>query len=306
MKTVGEAFAAAVRDNVATLREAEGMIRGGSGVEGVHKMRTSSRRLRSAVKYLGGHLDRATRAQLQHDLKDLMAALGPVRDHDVLIGEIAKTPGIAPPDVETLAEAVRKRRERPALRMLEWLSGGRHRALLGGLEAAARQAGSAAVTAAGPARITRAIADVVASKPAWESAADEALHDTRKAVKKLRYALEAFQPAYGRPVGRMIEACRELQEALGAVQDAAMFGEQLRGLRTFAAGQFIATVRGAAEAVKARLPKVWERALGRRMLGRLGAHLMRRMIAEPEASHSLGEQSLASLGEQSLASARRA
>jgi CHAD domain-containing protein len=283
MKTVGEAFAVAVRDHVATLREAEGMIRGGGGVEGVHRMRTSSRRLRSAVKYLGAHLPVATRAALQAGLKGLMAALGPVRDHDVLIGEIAKTPGIAAADAASLAEAVRKRRERPALGMLEWLSGPRHRALLDGLEEAAHLAGSVPVTAAGPARITKAIAAVVASKPAWGSAADEALHDTRKAVKKLRYALEAFQPAYGKAMGRMIEACRDLQEALGAVQDAAMFGEQLRGLRTFAAGQFIATVRGAAEAVKARLPKVWERALGRRMLGRLGAHLLRRIALEPEA-----------------------
>jgi CHAD domain-containing protein len=272
---LSELYSTSARDGATRLRDAEALIRGGDVVAGVHQMRTASRRLRSSLKYLGGHLPGAMRRLLTENLKELMTALGPVRDLDVLAGAVGAA--LDARDAEPLGATVNRRRERPALRMLARLNGAEHATLLRGLEESAAHSGGRAVALAGPERVTRAVAEVLAAKPAtWEAAEDESLHDLRKTIKKLRYALEAFQPGYGRPMTRMISACREIQEALGAIQDTAAFGELLRGVRTFAAGQFLATAKASAGSARARMESLWRGAFGPRMLGRLGAHLLRR------------------------------
>ena len=269
-----EIFAASARDGVESLRKAESMIRGGDVVAGVHQMRTASRRLRSSLKYLGGHLPKALKRTLGSSLKELMSSLGPVRDLDVLSGAIGETLAA---EGESLRSVVNRRREHPALRMLERLNGAEHKMLLRGLEESAGFKGGAAVALAGPERMSHALAAAMAVKPeSWDAASDESLHELRKSIKRLRYALEAFQPGYGRTMSRMITACRELQEALGAIQDASAFGELLQGTRTFAAGQFLATSKAAAGASRARLADLWRRAFGPKPLGRFGAHLLRR------------------------------
>ncbi len=271
---IHEVYAASARDGVESLRKAESMIRGGDVVIGVHQMRTASRRLRSSVKYLGSHLPATLKATLKSGLKELMGALGPVRDLDVLSGAIGETLAA---EGEALRTAVNRRRGHPALRMLERLNSADHKMLLRGLEESAGFSSRRDVALAGPERMTRAIAEAMAGKPeAWDAASDESLHELRKTIKRLRYALEAFQPGYGRAMGRMITACRDLQEALGAIQDASAFGGLLHGTRTFAAGQFLATAKAAAGASRARLPALWRRAFGPKLLGRFGAHLLRR------------------------------
>ena len=96
------------------------------------------------------------------------------------------------------------------------------------------------------------------------------------------YALEAFAPAYGRPVARQVERCRDLQESLGVLQDAAVFASQLKGLRTFVAGQFIATMRARADGHLQELPAVWDRAFPSKGMARLGGHLLRRAVKSPK------------------------
>ncbi len=152
--------------------------------------------------------------------------------------------------------------------------------LLNELEKSMDAAGdSMPVSLAGPVRIGKALSDALRRKPiTWSGAGDEALHDLRKGIKKLRYALEAFAPAYGRPVARAIERCRNLQGSLGTLQDAAVFASLLKGIRTFAAGQVIATVRVHAEARLKGLPALWEETFGSKGMARLGGHLFRRAV----------------------------
>lgn len=275
-----DAFATAVRESTRKLRDGEVMVRAGNELEGVHLMRTSSRRLRASVRYLGGHLGPA-REPLKRGLKRLMAALGPLRDVDVLATAVAGVP-MEPADATRLRESVVARRERPLARMREAIDGMEYRALLADLDGAPASGGPA-TTLFAPARISRAVADALSHRPDdWTAATDESLHELRKSIKKLRYALEAFAPAYGRPVARMMSGCRDLQETLGAIQDAAMFSDILRGVRSFAAGQFVATIRGRADGVRVRLPDLWQKAFGPRMLGKLGAHLLRRSVKRPD------------------------
>src|SRR5581483_5798601 len=87
--TLAQGFAPAARQSLDKLREGEERIRRDGDLEGVHLMRTSCRRLRATVKYLGDHLGRRERRELQDGLRALMGALGPVRDLDVLRGAVA-------------------------------------------------------------------------------------------------------------------------------------------------------------------------------------------------------------------------
>jgi len=282
--TLAEGFARAARLSLEKLREGEAMIRKDGDLEGVHLMRTSCRRLRATIKYLGDHLDRKEQKTLQRGLQGLMAALGPVRDLDVLRGAVGSVESLDANEAEGLSEEIEQRLAAADVSMQEALDGPEYRSLLSRLELAVRSAIDAEpLNLHGPTRIMGAIAGVMRLKPAeWSGAPEESLHDLRKAVKKLRYALEAFAPAYGRPVSRQIERCRDLQESLGALQDSAVFASHLKGLRTFVAGQFIATMRTRADGHLKELPEVWERTFPAKAMARLGGHLLRRVVKSPK------------------------
>ncbi len=57
-----------------------------------------------------------------------------------------------------------------------------------------------------------------------------ALHDARKAAKRLRYAAEAASPALGQPARRLVQRVKQLQELLGGHQDATVSLDVLREL----------------------------------------------------------------------------
>lgn len=268
-------FADAVLDGIRRLEAGRSLLLDDNDLEGIHDMRTAARRLRTAYRCLGA---RSLRETAGPALREFMAALGPARDLDVLLHAIGTSTTLDVTDRESLRASVERSLEEalPAVR-----------ACVEG-EAFARLVQTARAAAALPAPeasaspILRAVERVLASAPEdWETAPDGRLHDVRKDVKRLRYALEAFQPAYGKPVARTIERCRALQEALGTVQDVATFGELLRD-RTFAAGQFLAMARSRATAARRELPSLWRRALGPRALARLGAHLLRRSARKSE------------------------
>lgn len=293
--TMSEGFARAARLNLDRLREGETMIRADGELEGVHLMRTSCRRLRAAVKYLGDHLDRAERRSLQRGLRDLMGALGPVRDLDVLRSAVTGMETLDDREAQDLCEDLEERLAAASAKMQGVLDGEAYAELCGRLERAARPLEpNDPLTLHGPSRIMDALAGVLRRKPGdWAAAEEESLHDLRKSVKKLRYALEAFAPAYGHPVARQIDRCRDLQESLGALQDAAVFASHLQGIRTFVAGQFVATIRSRAEARLKDLPGLWERTFPSKSLARLGGHLFRRTVKPRKGAPSVGPKSAA-------------
>lgn len=283
--TLAATFSQAATQHLERLREGERMVREAGDLEGVHLMRTSCRRLRATVKYLGDHLARTERESLLTSLRSFMTALSPVRDLDVLKHAIEGTPAMAPQDVAALKSGVDNLLAPAQRRMTDALGGTDYARLVKELERAVHvPTAPLPASLVAPARIGKALADVLRLKPAdWAAAEDEALHDLRKGVKKLRYALEAFAPAYGRPVARAIERCRDLQESLGTLQDAAVFATHLQGVRTFAAGQFLATMRARADAGIEALPALWTRAFGPKGLERLGGHLFRRAVKRAAA-----------------------
>jgi triphosphatase len=60
---------------------------------------------------------------------------------------------------------------------------------------------------------------------------DEELHALRKSLKKLRYGVDDVAGLYGRKVvKRYLQGCKELQELLGRMNDAAVAGTLAQGL----------------------------------------------------------------------------
>src|SRR5262245_28772039 len=121
--TLAESFAKAASQHLERLKEGEKQVREAGDLEGVHLMRTSCRRLRATVKYLGDHLRRADRKTLQGSLRSLMGALGPVRDLDVMGRAISEAPGIEPSEAAALAASVAEQVAPATARMNEALAG---------------------------------------------------------------------------------------------------------------------------------------------------------------------------------------
>src|SRR5579864_897137 len=156
--TLAQGFARAARQSLDRLREGEAMILKNRDLEGVHLMRTSCRRLRATVKYLGDHLDRKEREALQRGPRNLMAALGPVRDLDVLRAAIKSVESLDPNGAENLKGDIDQRLAAADVAMQEALGGGDYPGLLDRLELAIRSAASdEPLNLHGPTRIMDAI-----------------------------------------------------------------------------------------------------------------------------------------------------
>src|SRR5205085_4860795 len=96
---------------------------------------------------------------------------------------------------------------------------------------------------------------------------DRALHETRKAAKRLRYATEAVEPTLGKPATRLTEALKSVQSLLGDHQDAAVLRPVLRELAAqahleggngFTYGLLYATETARAERAEHDVPAAWE------------------------------------------------
>ena len=71
---------------------------------------------------------------------------------------------------------------------------------------------------------------------------DDAVHEVRKAAKRLRYACESLEPAYGDDATRAVEATTRMTKALGDRQDTVISRLVVRGLAASAAAAGESTV----------------------------------------------------------------
>jgi CHAD domain-containing protein len=82
-------------------------------------------------------------------------------------------------------------------------------------------------------RLTRAVELAVGHED------PEALHEVRKAAKRLRYTADVAVPVLGEPVRALVTGLKEVQEVLGQRQDTFITRELCTrlGLQAFAAGE---------------------------------------------------------------------
>jgi CHAD domain-containing protein len=212
--------------------------------DAVHSARVAIRRIRSGVRVFADVLA-APPADLDERLSALSNVLGRARDAEVqrdrldaavaaLPAELVLGPVVARILEEALPDAIEARRV-----LLETLQTPAYYALLDDLlsyVAAAsgntpgkRKSRSAAV------ELLPAIRKAHRQLSRRADAAlrgddDTALHQTRKAAKRLRYAAESVETVYGAKASRLAREAEEIQEILGDHQDSVVMRERLRSL----------------------------------------------------------------------------
>ena len=201
--------------------------------EGVHQIRIAIRRLRSALMLFRPLLNRATVAGFEAELKRSGRIFGEARDWDVFCLETlpnARAGGLPHDWVDLLAAAAASRRLSARLGTQRELSDPRWTGLVLALLAWAYEdphfvGGDRLVRRLD--RVVPELLDRVAQKAAQrarqvhgDSASD--LHALRKALKKLRYDCEFVAGLYSRKrVKSYRNLCEDLQDSLGAINDAA-------------------------------------------------------------------------------------
>jgi CHAD domain-containing protein len=227
--------------------------------DAVHHMRIAVRRLRSTLQSFTGIISKAETGHLRAEVKWLGGVLGTARDNEVLADYLHAGLKAMPTELVlgpaqariTAHFAPLETSSRKAV--LDALDSERYQSLraeLGRLldsppltPAAAEPAGKALPPAvARTYRRTRRRMRRAGCAPAGQ-ARDVALHETRKAAKRARYAAEATEPALGRKTGRkarrFANRMKHVQSALGAHQDAVIARTAAReiGVQAHLAGE---------------------------------------------------------------------
>lgn len=253
--------------------------------DSVHQMRVATRRLRSAFKTYRKVLDRAATDPIGEELRWLAAELGVDRDQEVLLERIQTSLGELPrtlvigPVRSRLKVWNTTRRSASRRRAVAVLDGERYVSLLDSLDALLEappllKGADAEPRAILPKAVLGDYARLAVRVEGALSLAegderDLALHDARKAAKRLRYAAESAVPALGKPAKRLAKAGKKVQTLLGDHQDSVVAREALRGLAVQAAGAgesaftwgvLYAREEALAERRERELPGIWSKA----------------------------------------------
>jgi CHAD domain-containing protein len=247
-------------------------------VEGVHHLRTTTRRLRSALSLFRKLLDPDWSDTIKTELKWLADLLGGVRDLDVMTDRIRKSADEAGESeaTEPLIAALDARRGQAAQALSTALQSDRYQRLAEAiaLESIVFRDDDAL---AEPCR--SALPRLVANS--WDalkrrgralspSDPDEDFHDVRKRAKKARYAAEAVTRALDPDVARDAEAfakkVKGVQEVLGLHQDAVVAAEEIRTAAvlegdcrfSFAAGRLYEREQTAANSARSEFFHCWD------------------------------------------------
>jgi CHAD domain-containing protein len=209
-------------------------------VEGIHHLRTTTRRLRSALGMFRSLIDPDWSDAISIELKWLAGLLGAVRDVDVKTDRIRKAARAAAEKekIEPLFTALATERAQTARALSQALRSDRYERLTESLsvdslviredEDVSEPCRSALPRLVEPAwkslkRLGRAL---VPSDP------DEAFHDVRKRAKEARYTAEAAAGALDPDVSRRAHAfakkIKQVQDVLGCHQDAVVASETVR------------------------------------------------------------------------------
>jgi triphosphatase len=246
--TAGAALRRIAMACVAQMQANEDGLRAGRGPEYLHQLRVGLRRLRSCLGLVALASSKEAVAPFAEELRWLGGALGPARDWDVFMTEtfpplaqrFAGAEGLA----SFRARAARVRRAHDAAAR-EAVSSPRYTELLLALGAAfARDdlpafALNAAPAATGEGEAAPRLDSPVGTFAAFlidrrhrrirkrgrhvPEAPPEERHRVRIAAKKLRYAAEFFASLYpAKRVTRYVDALEDLQDILGALNDAAV------------------------------------------------------------------------------------
>jgi inorganic triphosphatase YgiF len=272
---IGRAATAAVRAEIAGLDPA-------MPAEQVHRARVALRRLRSVLSVFGKAMPEGARRSLSHDLAALAGSLGQAREWDVfasntlapLLAALGDERGLK--GVGFTAAVLRERAAADAyaaimagdfmglsLRLAAWFDAG--------LWPETPSAEATALLAEPLGRLARALLrkrhkQLLAAGDHLAQATGAELHGLRIDAKRLRYTTEFFRSLFpGKATRRYIEALREIQDILGALNDAIVArglatklaaGDDTNGART--AGLIAGWSAAETEAARRQFARAWE------------------------------------------------
>jgi CHAD domain-containing protein len=245
--TTRELAIEAIRANAAAFGDHTRALRANDDdrVRHVHQARVATRRLRAALKLFNDLLPEPA-STLRDELKWIAALLGEARDAEVMAARLdAQVAGLP---VEMVMGAVTARidhvlgaRYRTGLaRAVEAMESERYLDLVAALDAlvadppwtAAAHEPAQDVVPRLVRRDHKRLRRLVEAleRGHGDGAPDEAIHECRKAAKRLRYAAEAAQPVVGADAKRVVRAAKAAQTILGDHQDSVVTRQVLRQL----------------------------------------------------------------------------
>jgi len=213
--------------------------------DGVHQHRTRVRRLRSVLAGFRDYLDDAAAEHLRVQFAEWGRELGVVRDIEVRANAAASAIdelGIDDPHLERRLVGVDRAEYRGAhARLREQHAGSRSAARMDALR---RFPDDPPLSAAADAPIdtlqsvVRREARRVRRAVTRSDGSLDALHDARKAGRRLRYVVEALHEAApdfgGDAMDALARAGEEVHDSLGTHRDELLFGDRVRRARTHA------------------------------------------------------------------------
>jgi CHAD domain-containing protein len=260
-------------------------------VEGVHHMRTTTRRLRSALELFRGLTDPSWADRTADELKRLAGLLGAVRDLDVLIERFSAAAGSGPERdaLGPLFDGLEGRHADASAELREALVGERYGATVErlALAVAAAPFGDDAwepCETALPALVRDAWNRLKRSARALTpDSPDPEFHEVRKRAKRARYAAEAVGRALvdrdRRRARRFARRAKQVQDVLGAHQDAVVAAGEIRraagdhpglGPFNFAAGKLLALEEHETAETRGRFFEIWPTLDRKKVVGWLG------------------------------------
>jgi CHAD domain-containing protein len=239
--TAGDLVRRALAQSVLHLVENDVVIRLGEDIEGVHKARVATRRLRSHLRTFRPVFDADWNTAMRDELGWLGEVLGASRDADVLLerieARVAELPEDDRPAGEAIVRSLSDERARARRALIRAIGSDRYVQLLDDLvettrvppfvEAASEPASSLVPLVAAQWKSLRG-----REKGKSDPPTDKELHRIRIHAKRSRYAAEALEPVAGKPAKAFASAAADLQSVLGEHNDSVV---AVGWLRTWAA-----------------------------------------------------------------------
>jgi CHAD domain-containing protein len=245
-QTLNETFGAILSQNFSYLKRWEDTARFYEDTEGVHQMRVSFRRMRSALKTFRFAIPRPITDSWSQDMRNLANQLGPARDLDVFIEEgLDAVAGKLPlPGQDKLALLAQNQREiayQQVRAMLDSKDYSRFKRAFAKWLASQAWLAEDALTDAQRKRLLASVVPsaqkildkqerrvlTIGNKVDQDSPPE--MHQLRIECKKLRYGAEFFAPLF-KGIDNFISHMKRLQDVLGTLNDVAVMQQLLETL----------------------------------------------------------------------------
>ncbi|HOK66093.1 MAG TPA: CHAD domain-containing protein [Anaerohalosphaeraceae bacterium] len=230
-------YAEAIQKNLETAAQ-------GEDIEPIHQVRVACRRLRTALRLFADCLQEDSVFKWRKECKRLLKDLRKARDLDIqiqfledLLKKTIRDKKILP-GIKRLLLRLRQKRQRLQKRIRKSADRFRKQNILKEIaleteqlermQTSAAEAGGLSVAERAGTAVREAIEKTTALLDRLNDKKDiKGHHQLRIAVKRLRYTLETFQPAFKEDFDKLIQPLKKMQTLLGDLNDCAVWLEQI-------------------------------------------------------------------------------